>query len=56
MKIIDLIPKVREICITNKNIVSLLYEEILISEGLDGEKVQSKKLTKKTNCGDKIES
>ena len=47
MKIIDLIPKVREICITNKDIVSLLYEEILISEGLDGEKVHSEKLTEK---------
>ena len=47
MKIIDLIPKVREICITNKNIVSLLYDEILISKGLDGEKVHSEKLTEK---------
>jgi len=36
--------------------VSLLYDEILISKGLDGEKVHSEKLTKKTNCGDKIES
>jgi len=47
MKIIDLIPKIREICINHKKIVSFLYEETLISEGLDGEKVHSKKLTKK---------